>query len=128
MITAGVLFAYQFSAQQSSNEETTRAMVFTTLIFANVFLSLVDRSFVYSMLDSFRNKNRLFPVIIGATLVVLFAILYIPSFAEFFHVTRLDVKGLGISILIAAISVLWFEVYKWIKRNHLRTDFKEKVS
>src|SRR5690606_26121164 len=49
IITAGVLFAYQFAVQKGSNEETTRAMVFTTLIFANVFLSLVNRSFVYSM-------------------------------------------------------------------------------
>src|SRR5690554_7694154 len=57
-ITAGVLFAYQFSVQKGSNEETTRAMVFTTLIFANVFLSLVNRSFVYSMFESFRYKNR----------------------------------------------------------------------
>ena len=118
MITAGVLFSYRFSVLQHSNEETTRAMVFSTLIFANVFLSLVNRSFVYSIFDSFRNKNLLFPVVIGTTLVLLFAILYIPSFAEFFQVSRLDSKELGISVLIAAVSVLWFEVYKWIKRNY----------
>ena len=118
MITAGVLFSYRFSVLQNSNEETTRAMVFSTLIFANVFLSLVNRSFVYSIFDSFRNKNLLFPVVIGTTLVLLFAILYIPSFAEFFQVSRLDSKELGISVLIAAVSVLWFEVYKWIKRNY----------
>lgn len=117
MITAGVLFAYQFSVQQNANEETTRAMVFTTLIFANVFLSLVNRSFVYSVFESFRNKNWLFPSIIGVTLALLFGILYIPSFAEFFQLSRLDSKDLGISVLIAAISVLWFEVYKWIKRS-----------
>lgn len=120
MITAGVLVAYQFSVQQNGSEETTRAMVFTTLIFANVLLSLVNRSFVYSVLESFSNKNRLFPVIIGATLVLLFAILYIPPFAEFFRVTRLDSKQLGISGLIAAVSVLWFEVYKWIKSHYVR--------
>jgi Ca2+-transporting ATPase len=45
MITVGVLFAYQLAVQNGSNEETTRAMVFTTLIFANVFLSLTNRSF-----------------------------------------------------------------------------------
>ncbi|OJV47844.1 MAG: haloacid dehalogenase, partial [Chryseobacterium sp. 39-10] len=45
MITVGVLFAYQLAVQSGSNEETTRAMVFTTLIFANVFLSLTNRSF-----------------------------------------------------------------------------------
>ena len=119
VITAGVLSAYQFSVQQGSPEEATRAMVFTTLIFANVFLSLVNRSFVYSVFDSFRNKNWLFPIIIGATLSLLFAILYIPPFAEFFQLDPMNISELGISILIAAISVLWFEIYKVIKRKYL---------
>ena len=118
IITAGVLFSYQFSVQKGSNEETTRAMVFTTLIFANVFLSLVNRSFVYSIFESFKNKNNLFPLVIGATLVLLFSILYIPPFAKFFQVAELNIKELGIAMLIAAISVLWFEVYKWVKRKN----------
>jgi len=117
IITAGVLFAYQFAVQKGSSEETTRAMVFTTLIFANVFLSLVNRSFVYSMFESFKYKNRLFPVIIGTTLILLFAILYIPIFAGFFRVTGLNIPELGMTFLIAATSVLWFEMYKWIKRR-----------
>lgn len=117
MITVGVLFAYQLAVQNEASEETTRAMVFTTLIFANVFLSLTNRSFTYSLFESFKNKNILFPLIIGATLVLLFAILYIPVFSNFFHISSLNLKDLGITILIAMVSVLWFEVYKWGKRN-----------
>lgn len=117
IITAGVLFTYQFSVQKGSNEETTRAMVFTTLIFANVFLSLVNRSFVYSMFESLKYKNPLFPIIIGATLVLLSVILYIPFFSDFFQVNRLNAGELGIAISIATVSVLWFEAYKWIKRT-----------
>ncbi len=117
MITVGVLFAYQLAVQNGSNEETTRAMVFTTLIFANVFLSLTNRSFTYSFFESFKNKNILFSLVIGATLILLFAILYIPVFSNFFHISSLNLKDLGITILIAMVSVLWFEVYKWGKRN-----------
>ena len=117
IITVGVLFAYQYTIRNGGNEETTRAMVFTTLIFANVFLSLVNRSFLYSMVESFRYRNRLFPLIIGITLGLLFAILYVPPFAGFFKVTGLSVQQLGISVLIAAVSVLWFEGYKWVKRR-----------
>lgn len=86
-------------------------------IFANIFLSLVNRSLVSSVLDSFKYKNRLFPLIIGATLILLFAILYIPIFANFFHITSLHVQDLGMTFLIAGGSVLWFEIYKWIKRR-----------
>lgn len=117
IITAGVLFAYQLTVQNGGNEVTTRAMVFTTLIFANILLSLVNRSFVYSVFDSFKYKNNLFPIVIGATLILLLAILYIPVFANFFHVTGLNIQELGTAFLIAATSVLWFEIYKWIKRR-----------
>lgn len=117
MITVGVLFAYQLAVQNGASEETTRAMVFTTLIFANVFLSLTNRSFTYSFFESFKNKNFLFPLIIGATLILLFAILYVPIFSNFFHVSSLNIKDLGITLLIAMVSVLWFELYKWRKRR-----------
>lgn len=116
IITLGVLFAYQFTVRQGGDEVTTRAMVFTTLVFANILLSLVNRSFVYSVYESFRHKNNLFPIIIGTTLGLLFAILYIPLFAGFFQVTGLNIQELAIAFLIAAVSVLWFEGYKWIKR------------
>ncbi len=116
-ITAGVLFAYRFAVGNGSDEATTRAIVFSTLIFANVFLSLVNRSFVYSMFSSFKNKNPLLPIIIVATLVFLFAILYVPAFASFFRVSSISLYEMGISLSIAALSVLWFEVYKWLKRR-----------
>src|SRR5690606_29984508 len=61
VITAGVLMAYQLSVENGGSEEKTRAMVFTTLIFANILLSLTNRSFYYSMFDSFKNKNWMFP-------------------------------------------------------------------
>ena len=116
VITAGVLFAYQWTVQHGGNEEKTRAMVFTTLIFANILLSLTNRSFHYSLFESFRNRNYLFVVVSGLALILLMAILYIEPFANFFHLTGLNIKELGIAIGIACVSVLWFEVYKWIKR------------
>lgn len=116
VITAGVLSAYQYAVQNGSNEATTRSIVFTTLVFANVFLSMVNRSFIYSMFDSFKNKNKLFPIILGASLVLLIAILYIPPFASFFQVSSINFQEFVISIFIAAVSVMWVEVYKWIKR------------
>lgn len=114
-ITAGILFAYQFTVHSGGDEPTTRAMVFTTLIFANILLSLTNRSFKYGILETLRYKNKLFPIIIGATLCLLFAILYIPSFAGFFRLVGLGFQELALAFLIASVSVLWFEGYKWRK-------------
>ncbi len=116
IITIGVLFAYQFTALRGGSEETTRSMVFSTLVFSNIFLSLVNRSFYYSVWDSFKAKNSLLAGITLFAFFAVFAILFIPVFAGFFHVAPLSISELGLALLIAMISVLWFEVYKWIKR------------
>ncbi len=117
IITAGVLFSYQWMARNGGTEEETRGMVFTTLVFANIFLSLVNRSFYYSVVESFKNKNRLLPAIIIFTLLSLAAILFIEPVSNFFRVTGLNVQEIGVAGFIAAISVLWLEVYKWVKRR-----------
>ncbi|MBX2925546.1 MAG: cation-translocating P-type ATPase [Chitinophagaceae bacterium] len=119
VITAGVLFAYQYTVQSGGNEEKTRAMVFATLIFANVFLSFVNRSFSYSVFESFKNKNPLLITVIVLTLILLFAILYYEPFSGFFKVARLSFGELGTAVLIASVSVLWFEGYKLLNRTQI---------
>lgn len=115
-ITTGILLMYQYSAHQGNNEEKTRTLVFSTLIFANILLSLVNRSFYYSVLESFKNRNILLMGISALVLVLLLIILYVAPVSRFFSVTSLTVKELGETFFIAAISVLWFEGYKLIKR------------
>lgn len=116
VITLGVLFAYQFAVHNGGDEEKTRAMVFSTLIFANILLSFVNRSFFYSVLESFRNRNPLLIGISALVLGLLFAILYIKPISLFFKVTALNISELGMTVFIAAISVLWFEIYKYVNR------------
>ncbi|KPE52752.1 cation-translocating P-type ATPase [Chryseobacterium indologenes] len=117
MITFGVLFVYQFTFQNGGGEDKTRAMVFSTLIFANILLSFVNRSFFYSVVESFKNRN---PLLIGISvliLIMLMIILYVKPISLFFKVTSLNINELGLTFFIAAVSVLWFEVYKCLKRK-----------
>ncbi|MBC7417490.1 MAG: cation-translocating P-type ATPase [Pedobacter sp.] len=117
VITGGVLFVYQLMVQSGGSEEKTRAMVFSTLIFANVLLSFVNRSFFYSVFESFKNRN---PLLIGITILVLVLltfVLYIEPVSKFFKVGHLTISELSIALLVAAISVLWFELYKMVLRR-----------
>ena len=116
VITLGVLFAYQFAVHNGGDEEKTRAMVFSTLIFANILLSFVNRSFFYSVLESFRNRNPLLIGISALVLMMLLVILYVKPVSLFFKVTALNISELGMTVFIAAVSVLWFEIYKYVKR------------
>ncbi len=117
IITLGVLFIYQWNVQQDGSEEHTRAMVFTTLIFANILLSLTNRSFYYRLFESFKNKNWLLVGVTIATLLLLAGILYIPAMASFFNVIGLKISELAMAGLVAAVSVLWFEGYKFWRRR-----------
>src|SRR5690606_11698158 len=117
MIAVGILFVYQYTVQSGGNEEKTRAMVFSTMIFGNILLSFANRSFFYSIFESFKNRN---PLLIGISVLVLtllFVILYVTPVSLFFKVTALNINELGISLLIATVSVLWFEIYKLVKRR-----------
>ncbi len=116
IITIGSLSVYQYAVAQAFNEDRTRTMVFMVLISANIFLTLVNRSFYFSILTTLKYKNNLVPLIIGITLVFAALLLFIPSFTRFFEFERLSADQLGVSVFAGAVSVLWFEVVKWGKR------------
>lgn len=116
IITVGILMIYQITVKQGGSEEKTRAMVFTTMIFSNILLSLVNRSFYYSVWESFKNKNMLLVAVTTITLVILAIILYVTPISAFFSITSLTFLELLTSFMVAALSVLWFEFYKMIKR------------
>lgn len=83
MITAGTLFAYQYAVYFNYSEPLTRTMVFTTLIAANIFLTLENRSFYYSIFTTLRYKNNLVPIIIGITIIISGLLLYVKPLAAF---------------------------------------------
>ncbi|RYG49936.1 MAG: cation-translocating P-type ATPase, partial [Chitinophagaceae bacterium] len=116
MITAGVLLAYQYTVQQGGDEEKTRAVVFTTLIFANVLLSYTNRSFYYSIFETFKNRNLLLLGVTVAALGLLFAILFIKPLSDFFQVTSLSLHEIVFAAMAATVSVLWFEIFKLARR------------
>ncbi|MEO0064913.1 MAG: hypothetical protein RI983_239 [Bacteroidota bacterium] len=119
-ITAGTLYTYQLAVNQSYDIETTRAMVFSTLIFANIFLTLINRSFYYSIFSTLFYKNNWIYGIILTTLILLAALIYIKPFARFFGFKPLAIADLSYSLWIGAASVLWYEIVKWIKRMNTR--------
>ncbi|MCZ2083964.1 MAG: cation-translocating P-type ATPase, partial [Flavobacteriales bacterium] len=125
MITAGVLFIYQLTYRNGGDEDMTRSMVFTTLIFANILLSFANRSFYYTMFESFRNKNNLLIYITLGTLFMLMIMLYVGPVTQFFKLNSLNLNQLLTAGSAAIISVMWFEIYKLIKRTF--TSKKDEI-
>ncbi|WP_449436851.1 cation transporting ATPase C-terminal domain-containing protein [Pedobacter steynii] len=117
MITAGTLFTYQLAVHQGYGEHLTRSMVFTCLISANVLLTLVNRSFYYSLLTTIKYKNNLVVLIIMITILISGAILYIKPLTAFFEFQPLNLIQLCLSTCIGFLSVIWYEFVKWGKRR-----------
>jgi Ca2+-transporting ATPase len=117
VITMGTLFIYQYAVNQGCGEAHTRTMVFVALVTANVFLTLVNRSFYYSMIATLKYKNNLVPLIIGITVLLTALQLYVKPLTKFFQFEYLTLHQLGISIGVGFVSVVWFEVVKWKNRN-----------
>lgn len=117
VITLGTLMVYQVAVQQNYSESITRTLVFTSLITANIFLTLVNRSFYYSIFTTLRYKNNLVTIAIGLTVLMTASMLFIPIIARFFEFEQLSVFQLLTSVLVGGASVLWFELVKYAKRK-----------
>ena len=117
IISIGVLFIYQYALYLRFDEQIIRTMAFTTLIVANIFLTLINRSFYYSIWTTSKYKNPMVLGIILSTIVLAGIILYVPPVTSFFSFEQLDVFQLGICILVGFTSVIWFEIVKWRKRK-----------
>ncbi len=121
MITLGTMFTYRYAVQNGADEMTTRTMVFTVLISANVFLTLVNRSFYYSVLTTIRYKNSLVALIIGITLLITGLLLFVPPLTRFFYFAPVSQKNLLFSIMIGFVSVIWYELIKFLKRRETKS-------
>lgn len=117
VITAGLLVVYRFSVASHYSENTTRTLVFLTLILSNVFLTLTNRSFYYSVFTTLKYKNNLVALIIGITLFITALLLFIPSFSKFFLFEKITFIQMGWCLLTAIIAVFWIEIYKFFKRR-----------
>ena len=116
-ITVGTLSAYQYAVHQGLNESLTRTMVFTVLISANIFLTLINRSFYYSILTTLKYKNGLVLLIISVTIAITGLLLFVDPLAEFFGFEPLNFQQLSLCLIIGFLSVIWYEIIKWRKRK-----------
>ncbi|MES2746949.1 MAG: cation-translocating P-type ATPase [Bacteroidota bacterium] len=117
MITVGTLLVYQYALHLHCNEATVRTMTFTCLVTANIFLTLVNRSFYYSILTTILYKNALVPIIIGVTILITVLLLCVPLLRSFFEFEQLTGFQLLIAVGIGFVSVIWYEGVKFWKRN-----------
>ncbi|MGF2411960.1 cation-translocating P-type ATPase [Ferruginibacter sp.] len=115
MITAGCLSIGYYYMQQGSDATTVRTVIFVTLLFSNIFLTLVNRSFVYSVFKTITYKNNLVPLIIGITLVFIALLIYLPFVRDLFRLNTLSFTAIATCVAVAIASTLWIDIWKLVK-------------
>ncbi|MCS7036261.1 MAG: cation-translocating P-type ATPase [Saprospiraceae bacterium] len=111
-ITAGIFALYHYAIAQGAVEAKTRAFVFTTLMLANIFLTLVNRSFEHSIVRTLRYPNRTLWLVLIIAATILAAVLFVPPIRVLFQLDALALSELGLCALTAFVSVFWVEVGK----------------
>ena len=117
MITAGLIVIYFLAVDTGATAHTTTAMVFVTLMTANILLTLVNRSFYYSLFSTLRYPNRMIAIIIVIPVLLMVAIFTFPALRSFFEFERLRFYELAQCAAVGLLSVVWFEGYKLLKRK-----------
>jgi P-type Ca2+ transporter type 2C len=115
MITAACLGVGFYYMQNGNDESTVRTIIFITLLFSNIFLTLVNRSFVYSVFKTLRYKNNLVPLIIGSTLIFIGVMIYVPFVRNLFRLSQLSFEMIAACIVVAIAGTLWIDIWKIIK-------------
>ena len=116
VITLACLLAGYLEFRHGEDDPGIRTAVFSTLILSNVFLTLANRSFHVTILDTIRWPNTLLPWIIGSSLALWVAILYIPSISQLFRLHSPEPGALLCPLLLALAGTLWIELWKAVRR------------
>lgn len=102
---------------ESPNPALVRTVIFSTLVFCNVFLTLINRSFTDPLHKTFRYKNKLIPFILGVSLLLLFVTIYVPAVSHVFEFVRLDIYQWMRVFVVAFLAVVWVDAFKGILKN-----------
>jgi len=119
VIGAGLMGILYYSISSAQTEGEARAMVFVTLIAANIWLTLTGRSKDFSVLTTIRYRNYMVPVVIGLTLLMLVLSLTVQPLRTIFEFDVIPVRQVLLCSAVAAVAVLWIEVYKGMKNRRV---------
>lgn len=111
-ITAGCLGIGYYYMQRGEDNDMVRTVIFITLLFSNIFLTLVNRSFRYSIFTTLRYKNPLVFMITGITLLLVAGVLYVPFIKTLFRMDSVAYIDIAYCILTAVAATCWMEIVK----------------
>lgn len=112
IIAAGSMILYYYFMNTGASLEQTRAIVFTSLILSNTFLTFTNRSFTQTIYYTSRHKNKLaiFILIIPAGFLAMLH--FVPAIRNLFQLGPITIVQFLLCFTVSLASTMWFEIYK----------------
>ena len=114
-----VLAVYAVSLYRGQGEADARTLTFVTLVLANLGLILTNRSWSRTIVSSIRVPNRSLWYVVFGALAFLVLALYVPFLRDLFKFSTLHLPDLLICAGGGAVSIAWFEVFKYVRNRGL---------
>jgi Ca2+-transporting ATPase len=115
-----VLAIYIFGLKLGYSADGVRAMSFVALITANIMTIMTNRSWTNNVFKIIKTPNTSVKWVVGSTVVFLAAVLFNPFLRDLFQFEALSWIEILISAVAGCLTILWFEIYKTVKRVRLQ--------
>ncbi|MCL4378315.1 MAG: cation-translocating P-type ATPase [Actinobacteria bacterium] len=110
-----VLGVFLFALAMKKSYTEIRALTFSTLVFANILLILVNFSWSQNIFKIIKTKNKSIWFVSFISLAALIFTIYMPEIQKFFYFSALPLHDWVVVIVGGIFSLLWFEILKTIK-------------
>jgi Ca2+-transporting ATPase len=117
VISFGLLALYYYLMEIGNDLPFIRAMVFTALVFANVFLTLENRSFHQPVWSVLFKPNAILWWLLSLTLAIGMGGLYWSPMRHLFGFVSLKASNLGLCLALAFGVVFWLEIVKAFRKR-----------
>jgi Ca2+-transporting ATPase len=112
------LLVYFIGLKMGYTEKSVRTFTFVTLIVSNIAVILSNRSWNTGIFRILATPNKAVPWILGGAIIFMLIILNVPFLINLFQFEKTGVIELLVCTIAGFSSVIWFEVYKRVKRLH----------
>jgi Ca2+-transporting ATPase len=112
------LLVYFIGLKMGYTEKSVRTYTFVTLIVSNIAVILSNRSLNTGFFRILVAPNKAVPWIIGGAIIFMVIILNVPFLINLFQFEKSGVIELIVCTIAGFSSIIWFEVYKRVKRLH----------
>jgi Ca2+-transporting ATPase len=113
VVLAIVLVVYINALARGFSENEVRTLTFTTIVIANLFLILTNRSWSETIVTTLRTPNKAMWWVFGGTIICLLLVLYVPALQALFGFGTVPFSEIVTCALAGALSTVWFECFKY---------------